>query len=153
MTYKNLSQKILSLLQEDGRQSVRELAEKLGVSATTIAKRLDQLQEDGILRGVTADIDYEKFGYSYLAITRFKIQGDEFSNVIELLDQFPQLTEIYEITGNYDILAIGHYRDRSDMNKVVKRLQEHKGVLESNTSMVLNVLKEHGHIPLVEDEE
>lgn len=152
MTYKNLSKKILSLLQEDGRQSVREIAEKLGVSATTVAKRLEQLEEEQILRGVSADIDYEQFGYSYLAITRFKIQGDEFSNVMELLDQFPQLTDIYEITGDYDILAIGHYRDRKDMNMVVKRLQEYKGVSESNTSMVLNVLKEHGHIPLEEEE-
>ncbi len=152
MTYKNLSKKILSLLQQDGRQSVREIAEKLDVSATTIAKRLDQLREDGILRGVTADIDYEQFGYSYLAITRFKVRGDEFVNVINLLEKFSQLTDIYEITGDYDILAVGHYRDRKDMNTVVKKLQEHKGVLESNTSMVLNVLKEHGHIPIEDDE-
>ena len=151
MTYKNLSHKILTLLQEDGRQSVRELAERLGVSATTIGKRLEQLEQEGVLRGVTADIDYDKFGYSYMAVTRFKVQGDEFSNVLELLEQFPQLTDIYEITGNYDILAIGHYKDRTDMNRVVKRLQEHKGVLESNTSMVLNVLREHGHIPLDEE--
>lgn len=148
MTYKNLSHKILTLLQEDGRQSVRELAERLGVSATTIGKRLEQLEQEGILRGVTADIDYDKFGYSYMAVTRFKVQGDEFSNVLDLLEQFPQLTDIYEVTGNYDIMAIGHYKDRTDMNRVVKRLQEHKGVLESNTSMVLNVLREHGHIPL-----
>jgi len=151
MTYKNLSHKILSLLQEDGRQSVRELAERLGVSATTIGKRLEQLEQEGILRGVTADIDYDKFGYSYMAVTRFKVQGDEFSNVLDLLEQFPQLTDIYEVTGNYDIMAIGHYKDRTDMNRVVKRLQEHKGVLESNTSMVLNVLREHGHIPLEEE--
>jgi len=151
MTYKNLSHKILSLLQEDGRQSVRELAERLGVSATTIGKRLEQLEQEGILRGVTADIDYDKFGYSYMAVTRFKVQGDEFSNVLDLLEQFPQLTDIYEVTGNYDIMAIGHYKDRTDMNRVVKRLQEHKGVLESNTSMVLNVLREHGHIPLDEE--
>ena len=148
MTYKNLSTKILSLLQQDGRQSVRELAEKLDVSATTIAKRIEQLEEDGILRGVTADINYEKLGYGYLAITRFKVQGDSFPEVLELLDNHPELTDYYEITGDYDILAICHYKDRNDMNRVVKALQENKGILGTNTSVVLNTLKEHGHIPM-----
>jgi len=148
MTYKNLSQKILSLLQHDGRQSVREIAEKLNVSATTIGKRIEQLEEEGILRGVSADINYEKLGYAYLAITRFKIQGNAFSQVLDLLQEFPQLTDVYEITGDYDILAIGHYRDRNDMNHVVKRLQELSGVLETNTSIVLSALRENGQIPL-----
>ncbi|MCF7805031.1 MAG: Lrp/AsnC family transcriptional regulator [Candidatus Marinimicrobia bacterium] len=148
MTYKNLSQKILTQLQEDGRQSVREIAEKLGVSATTIGKRIEQLEEERVLRGISADIDYEKLGYAYLSITRFKIRGDTFQDVLTLLDKFPQLTDIYEITGDYDILAIGHYKDRNDMNRVIKGLQEHEGILETNTSIVLNVLREKGQIPL-----
>ena len=150
MTYKNLSQKILTLLQEEGRQSVREIAEKLGVSATTIGKRIEHLEEEQILRGITADIDYEKLGYAYLAITRFKVRGDAFPDVIALLKKFPQLTDIYEITGNYDILAIGHYRDRNNMNRIVKSLQENPGILETNTSIVLNVLRDAGQIPLVQ---
>lgn len=148
MTYKNLSQKILTLLQEDGRQSVREIAEKLGVSATTIGKRIEQLEEEQILRGITADLYYEKLGYAYLSVTRFKVQGDEFPEVLDLLKEVPQLTDIFEITGDYDILAIGHYKDRNDMNRVVKSLQEHRGILETNTSIVLNVLRENGQIPL-----
>jgi len=148
MTYKYLSQKILSELQVDGRQSVRELAEKLEVSATTIAKRLEQLENDGILRGVTADIDYEKLGYAYLAITRCKVRGDAFEEVLELFKELPPLTDIYEITGDYDVLAIGHYQDRKEMNTIVKRLQEHDGIIETNTSIALRILRENGQIPL-----
>ena len=152
MTYKNLSKKILSELQQDGRQSVRELAEKLDVSATTIAKRLEQLEEEGILHGVRADIDYEKLGFAYLAITRCKVRGDAFTEVLDLFNELPPLTDIYEITGDYDVLAIGHYRDRNHMNETVKRLQEHDGIIETNTSIALRVLRENGQIPLLDNE-
>lgn len=152
MTYKNLSKKILSELQQDGRQSVRELAEKLDVSATTIAKRLEQLEEEGILHGVRADVDYEKLGFAYLAITRCKVRGDAFTEVLDLFNALPPLTDIYEITGDYDVLAIGHYRDRNHMNETVKRLQEHDGIIETNTSIALRVLRENGQIPLLDGE-
>lgn len=148
MTYQNLSVKILSLLQEDGRQSVRELADKLGVSATTIGKRLEQLEEDGVLRGITADIDYEKMGYAYLAVTRLKVQGDSFSEVFPLLLNYPQLSEVYEITGDYDILVIGHYRDRTEMNSIIKEIQREPAILETNTSIVLNTVRSNRALPL-----
>ncbi len=148
MTYQNLSVKILSLLQEDGRQSVRELAEKLKVSATTIGKRLEQLEEDGVLRGITADLDYEKLGYAYLAVTRLKVQGDAFSEVLQMLENYPQLNEIYEITGDYDILVIGHYRDRNEMNTIIKDIQRENAILETNTSIVLNTVRANRPLPL-----
>jgi len=148
LTYQNLSVKILSLLQEDGRQSVRELADKLGVSATTIGKRLEQLEADGVLRGITADLDYEKLGYAYLAVTRLKVQGDAFSEVLAMLEKYPELNEIYEITGDYDILVIGHYRDRNEMNSIIKEIQRENAILETNTSIVLNTVRNNRSLPL-----
>lgn len=148
MTYQNLSVKILSLLQEDGRQSVRELADKLGVSATTIGKRLEQLETDGVLRGITADLDYEKLGYAYLAVTRLKVQGDAFNEVLAMLEKYPELNEIYEITGDYDILVIGHYRDRNEMNSIIKEIQRENAILETNTSIVLNTVRNNRSLPL-----
>lgn len=150
MTYKDLSQKILLELSKDGRQSHRELADKLGVSAATIGNRLSNLEEDGVLKGVSADIDYEKLGFSTVAITRFKVPGDSIESALDKLQEYDRLTDIFEITGNYDILAIGHYRDRQQMNRVIKELQSHETILETNTSMVLNTVREN--FPLSLDE-
>lgn len=143
MTYKDLSKKILLELSKDGRQSHRELAEKLEVSAATIGNRIGQLRDDGILKGVSADIDYEKLGYTSVAVTRFKVPGDSIQKALEELEDYDCLTDIYEVTGNYDILAIGHYRDRQQMNRVIKELQGRDTVLETNTSMVLNIVREN----------
>jgi len=150
MTYKDLSKKILLELSKDGRQSHRELAEKLDVSAATIGNRINQLRDDGILRGVSADIDYEQLGYTSVAVTRFKVPGDSIQTALEELEDYDCLTDIYEVTGNYDILAIGHYRDRQQMNRVIKELQGRETVLETNTSMVLNIVREN--FPLALDD-
>jgi DNA-binding Lrp family transcriptional regulator len=150
MTYKDLSKKILLELSKDGRQSHRELAEKLEVSAATIGNRINQLRDDGILRGVSADIDYEQLGYTSVAVTRFKVPGDSIQTALEELEDYDCLTDIYEVTGNYDILAIGHYRDRQQMNRVIKELQGRETVLETNTSMVLNIVREN--FPLALDD-
>lgn len=150
MTYQKLSQKILLELLKDGRQSHRELAEKLDVSAATIGNRLSQLREEGILRGIRADVDYEKLGYNCVAITRFKVPGDSIEEALEKLKSYDRLTDIYEITGNYDILAIGHYRDRQQMNRIIKELQSQETILETNTSMVLNIVRENSPLSLEE---
>jgi len=148
MTYRDLSRKILMELQKDGRQSHRELAEKLDVSAATIGNRIAQLSEKGILRGVTVDLDYEKLGYSVVTATRFKVPGDAIESALEEMDRYSALTDIYEITGEYDILAIGHFTDREAMNGVIKDLQSHEAILETNTSFVLNTVKENAPLEL-----
>jgi DNA-binding Lrp family transcriptional regulator len=150
MTYEDLSQRILHELQADGRQSLRELGEKLDVSPTTVGNRIDELREDGVLKGITADIDYEKLGYAYMAITRFKVVGDSIDRALDLLGEHPQLTDIYEITGNYDILAVGHFLDRDRMNEIVKSLQSKEAIRETNTSIILNAYRENGALPLDE---
>ena len=148
MTYKDLSRKILHELQNDGRLSLRELGEKFDVSPSTIGKRLEELREDGVLQGITADIDYEKLGYAYVALIRFKVVGDSIDRALELLGEHPQLTDIYEITGNYDLLAVGHFRDRDHMNRIVKALQGEEAIRETNTSIILNAYRENGILPL-----
>ena len=148
MTYKELSNRILKELRRDGRQSLRELAEKFDVSATTIGKRLEKLREEGVLEGISADLNYEQLGYNYVAVTRFKVQGDQIPKALELLEEHSCLTNIYEITGDYDILAIGHYHGREEMNDIIKKLQGYSAIKATNTSVVLNIFRENYPLPL-----
>ncbi len=153
MTYNSLSNQLLAELRKDGRQSLRELAEKFDVSATTVGKRLEKLEQEGVLKGISADIDYDKLGYNYSAITRFKVEGDKIQESLNLLKTYSFLTEIYEITGDYDILAIGRFHDRDQMNSIIKELQSNSAILASNTSIVLNIFRENSPLPLESESE
>lgn len=54
----------------------------------------------------------------------------------------PQLTHVYEITGEFDLLVIGKFRDTDSMNREIKKLLSHKAIKETNTSIVLGAGKE-----------
>jgi DNA-binding Lrp family transcriptional regulator len=143
MTYENLDQKLVNALLGDGRASLRSLAEDLDVSVTTVSNHLSDLEEQGIIRGYTPNVDYDKLGYDVTAILQLKVEGSELVEVTESLAEHKQMVSVYEVTGDHDIVAVGKFEDTDDMNDEIKRLLNDPAIKESNTSVVLNAPKEH----------
>jgi len=131
-------------LQRDGRISLRRLAQRLGVATTTVSKRLRELEESGMIRGFRPIIDYNKLGYALTVIIQIKADGKHISKITETLKQDPHLTQVYEVTGEFDIIAIGKFRDTNDMNLQIKHLLSLTGIEDTNTSVVLGMPKEDG---------
>jgi DNA-binding Lrp family transcriptional regulator len=143
MTYENLDQKLVNALLGDGRASLRSLAEDLDVSVTTVSNHLSDLEEQGIIRGYTPNVDYDKLGYDVTAILQLKVEGSELVEVTESLAEHKQMVSVYEVTGDHDIVAVGKFEDTVDMNDQIKTLLNDPAIKESNTSVVLNAAKEH----------
>jgi len=148
MTYENLDRKLVNALLGDGRASLRSLAEDLDVSVTTVSNHLQDLEEGGIIRGYTPKIDYDALGYDVTAILQLKVEGNALVEVTESLTEHEQMVSVYEVTGDYDIIAIGKFRDTDDMNDTIKELLTDPAIKESNTSVVLNPAKEHEQFDL-----
>lgn len=153
MTYRDLDVRLLDALQADARQSVRQLAERLAVSPSTVAARLRELRERGILTGFRPDIDYRKLGYGLVAITKIKARGDALPGIVAALTEDPRLTHVYEITGDFDVLVIGRFRDESEMNIEIKRMLGLPGIEGTSTSIVLSAAKDGVDIPLFTPDE
>ena len=148
MTYENLDQKLVNQLLGDGRASLRSLAEDLGVSVTTVSNHLSDLEAEGIINGYTPKVDYGALGYDVTAVLQLKVEGHALVDVTERLTQHRQVMSVYETTGDYDIIAIGKFRDTDDMNESIKGLLTDPEIKESNTSVVLNPAKEHEQFEL-----
>jgi len=148
MTYENLDRKLVNALLGDGRASLRSLAEDLDVSVTTISNHLSDLEEQGIIRGYTPKVDYDKLGYDVTAILQLKVEGGELVDVTESLAEHKQMVSVYEVTGDHDIVAVGKFADTDDMNAQIKDLLTEPAIKESNTSVVLNAAKEHEQFEL-----
>ena len=73
--------------------------------------------------------------------------------IVEALAAEPSLTHVYEITGEFDVLVIGRFRDESEMNREIKRMLSMPGVEGTNTSIVLSAPKEGEEIELHPDDE
>lgn len=149
MTYRDLDVRLLEALRDDARQSARQLAERLSVSPSTISNRLRDLRARGILVGFRPDIDYAKLGFGLVAITKIKVRGDALPAIVEALAADDRLTHVYEITGDFDVLVIGRFRDEGEMNTEIKRMLRLPGIEGTSTSIVLSAAKDGVDIPLL----
>ena len=137
--------KILKELQKDARQSYRELAEKLNVAEGTIYNRINKLKEMEVLKRFIPDIDFAKLGYDLTAIIGIMVEGGHLPEIEERIAKLANVTAVYDVTGEYDAIVVAKFRERGELNDLVKSILSMKHVRRTYTMLVLNVLKEeHG---------
>ena len=120
MTYENLDRKLVNALLGGGRASLRSLGEDLDVSVTTVSNHLSDLEDEGIINGYTPKVDYDALGYDVTAIIQLKVEGSSLPEVTDSLRSHKQMISVYEVTGDYDIIAVGKFTDTDGMNAQIK---------------------------------
>jgi Lrp/AsnC family transcriptional regulator len=97
---------ILRQMQADPTLSVPELAERVGLSAAQVTRRLDRLVEDGILQGQEVVIDWAALGFDIhvsLRITLDKTQARAFDEFLAAARDVPEVLEIQTFLGRVDV--------------------------------------------------
>ncbi|AFO56079.1 MULTISPECIES: HTH-type transcriptional regulator Lrp [Natrinema] len=148
MTYEHLDADLVNELLDDGRASLRSLAEELDVSVTTVSNHLSDLEDEGVIEGYTPKVDYDAVGYDVTAVMQFKAEGNALPEITETLREHRQMISVYEVTGDYDVIAIGKFQDTDDMNDQIKTLITDPDINQSNTSIVLNSVSENEQFEL-----
>ncbi len=148
MTYENLDAKLINALLGDGRASLRSLAEQLDVSVTTVSNHLRDLEDEGVIEGYTPRVNYDALGYDVTAIIQLKVEGSSLPEITDRMRDQKQMISVYEVTGDYDVIAIGKFRDTDGMNDQIKALLTDADIRESNTSVVLNAVEENQQFEL-----
>jgi Lrp/AsnC family leucine-responsive transcriptional regulator len=144
--------KILAALQNDGRLSVVNLAESIGLSATPCARRVRALEAGGAIEGYAALLNPARIGLEVLAIVQVKLteHTDEtvarFEREIEMMDE---VTKCFAMTGAYDFILEVYGRDLEALSNVVlKKLIRVPNVRDMQSSVVLATIKRTTRIPL-----
>lgn len=116
---------ILEELQENAKQSSREIAKKLGMPATTIHERIKKMERDGIINGYHVAINSEKIGMPTTAIALIrqgpKIPGKKllFTKLAEQLSSFPEVQEVHAVTGEYDVIIKVRGRNEKEVGSFI----------------------------------
>ncbi|SHH13943.1 HTH-type transcriptional regulator Lrp [Halobaculum gomorrense] len=148
MTYENLDARLVNALLGNGRASLRSLGEDLDVSVTTISNHLRDLEDAGVIDGYTPRVNYDRLGYDVTAIVQLKVEGSALPDIVDRLREQKQMVSVYEVTGDYDVIAIGKFRDTDEMNEGIKGLLADQDIRETNTSVVLNTVVENAQFDL-----
>jgi Lrp/AsnC family transcriptional regulator, leucine-responsive regulatory protein len=144
--------KIVAALQRDGRLSVVELAESVGLSPTPCARRIKALESAGVIEGYAAVLNPAQVGLGVLAIVQVKLteHTDEtvarFEREIALMEE---VTRCFAMTGTYDFILEVYGKDLDALSNVVlKKLIRVPNVRDMQSSVVLATVKRSMRIPL-----
>ena len=143
-----LDLRILSLLQEDCRLSFNKIANKLGVSVGTAFNHVKSLEKIGVLKGYTAVLDSSKLGYSLTVIIMIQAEGTYLTDVENEIAKTSNVVALYDITGDYDAVAIAKFKDRASLNIFIKNLLSLPHLKRTLTNVALNVVKEDPGVKL-----
>ncbi|PKK86246.1 MAG: AsnC family transcriptional regulator [Thermoplasmata archaeon HGW-Thermoplasmata-1] len=137
-----LDKLILRLLNSDARLSLREIARRTDSSLGTVSLRIKRLEGEGVINGYIPVLDGEKLGYTLSALISIRIARGKLVSVQEKIALDTRVQSVYDITGEWDSVAIAHFRDRKDLNNFVKKLLSMENVERTNTQIALNIIKD-----------
>ncbi len=142
----DLDIKILKELNRDARESFREIAKKLSVSPGTVYNRVEAMEKGKVIKGYAPLIDAEKVGYGLIAVVSVRISQGKSLEVEKEIAKDDRCFACYDITGNWDSLVMGRFKDQADLDDFVKWVQTLKKVERTRTQIVLNTVKEERRV-------
>ena len=144
--------RILDLVQEHGDLSAAEIAERLGMTASTCWRRVSRLQELGVIRKRVALLDREKVGLNVMVFSHIKLTGhgrDALLRFEQAVREHPEILECYTLMGETDFLLRIVCRDIKAYEAFfLDHLSRFPGVQSVNSSIALAVIKETTALPL-----
>ena len=111
---------ILRELQADGRISVQELSQRVGLSPSPCARRIRMLEEDGIITGYHALIDEAKAGFAFSVFVSVKLDrqvDDTLQEFETAFRAYPEVVDCWLMTGNRDYLLRVAVRDIAEFER------------------------------------
>lgn len=129
----HMDQRILEILQGDARISLKDLAVQVGLSSPSVSERLQRLEERGVIRAFTIDIDPQALGYQLQAIVRIRPLPGQLQAVQKLIEQTPEFCECDKVTGEDCFIARLHVRSIAQLDQIIDRIADKA---ETNTAIV-----------------
>ncbi|MZE76293.1 Lrp/AsnC family transcriptional regulator [Streptomyces xinghaiensis] len=145
-----LDARILELLLEQPRTSVREYARILGVARGTLQARLDRLERDGVIRDEGPRLSFAALGHPVLAFVHIEVTQGHLVDVGDALAEIPEIIEAFSVTGGGDLLTRVVARDNGHLEDVIQRLIRLPGVVRTRTDVALRERVPYRARPLVE---
>ncbi|AEJ14252.1 AsnC family transcriptional regulator [Pseudomonas putida S16] len=128
-----IDQLLINALMEDSRRSLKALAQISGLSSPSVSERLRRLEERGVLRGYTVEVDPRAFGYQLQAIVRIRPLPGKLQEVERQIIAIPEFTECDKVIGEDCFIARLHVRSMEQLDTLLDRLYT---VAETNTAII-----------------
>jgi DNA-binding Lrp family transcriptional regulator len=130
-------QQILDALRQDGRMSMRTLAETLHISRANAYARVERLRTSGVIRAFRADVDPILSGLATSAYVTLNVRQADWRHIRAELQALPGVVHIALVGGEFDVVLLVRARDNADLRRLVlDKIHGMKGVVSTRTLLV-----------------
>ena len=145
MKLDSIDTQLLNYLQQDAKQTNKELASKLNMSVTAVYERIKKLEKSGVINSYVALLDKKSIERAFVAFCHIKLVKhsqylvNQFEKVVATIDE---VLEVYHLSGDYDYLLKVHVKDMESFRKfMVNKLTNIEHIGSSNSMFVISEVK------------
>lgn len=145
MKLDSIDRQLLNFLQQDAKQTNKELASKLNMSVTAVYERIKKLEKSGVINSYVALLNKKSIERAFVAFCHIKLVKhsqdlvNQFEKVVATIDE---VLEVYHLSGDYDYLLKVHVKDMESFRKfMVNKLTNIEHIGSSNSMFVISEVK------------
>lgn len=143
MDLDEIDQQIVSLLREHARRSFQDIGTRVSLSAPAVKRRVDRLEEAGVIRGYTAVLDHVSLGWTTHAVVSLFCEGRmSASQILAAAGRHPEVAAAHTVAGEASAILHLHARDTEHLEEALERLRDAPGITRTQTQVVLSTLFE-----------
>ncbi len=133
-----LDHQILEALIENARTPFTDIAKNLLVSAGTIHVRVKKMEDEGVIKGSTLSVDYNKMGFTFIAyVGVFLENSSETMEVVDKIKLIPEVTVAHLTTGKFSVFCKIRAKDTRHAKDIIFTLDRIPGIKRTETSISL----------------
>ena len=145
MKLDSIDRQLLNFLQQDAKQTNKELASKLNMSVTAVYERIKKLEKSGLIDSYVTLLNKKSIERAFVAFCHIKLVKhsqdlvNQFEKIVATIDE---VLEVYHLSGDYDYLLKVHVKDMESFRKfMVNKLTNIEHIGSSNSMFVISEVK------------
>lgn len=146
-----LDRKILAIVQRDCQANAELIAERVGLSASAVQRRLRRLRQDKVITAEVAVVDNEAVGrpMTFLAGLEIRENYESLPHLRRWAEQHAEVQQIYYVTGNVDLVMIITAENMKEYDAITERLMgDNPQILRITTNVVIDAMKVGLYVPV-----
>ncbi|TYL40502.1 AsnC family transcriptional regulator [Natronococcus pandeyae] len=134
--------RILAVLEEDAQASYADIADRAGVSKPTVRKYINQLEEEGVIVGYSADVDPKKLSSQTIALVGLDVASERYVEATKAIKELEEVEALYSSSGDHMLMAEVRAEDGDALGEIIAdELLEIEGVTAAHPSFLQERLK------------
>ena len=145
-----VDEKILAMLQDNARVSLKDIGAEVSMSPTAVGTRIDRMLAEGVLEGFTTKLNPEAMGHYIKAFINLEVSPEQKAEFYPYIDSVLNVVECNCVTGDYSMLIEVLFGTTQELDTFINHLQQFG---RTRTQIVFSTPVEHRGLPVSEPEE